>query len=371
MASNLHAAHVEDPPELPPVVLGVIEGLVSLDAGQHLWTGHHWSIVRLLGPSVGLEHLHLMLHSARGSLVSVLDVLFLELVTECHVGKHGSQLLDGLLPTLDFELCDEAVLRVVRDRQLVQQAPRQSALVDVKENVFVLQVGKEANNLIHQGLHLIFISALQAFLELEVAVKRKVLGTSRVLVQDRLQPLVSALLKDSVAVKARRDHVVHFLFQLQHLLSVGRRVVNHLLVLHYSGTPELNVGLHNRDDVWQHGGLFSEDSVHELQLFVPPVHEHSLGASATHLNQLLRGIQNKLPLHDHLEILLRRGVKVSAQSSFFVIQAALDLVQELRACVLGHPPSHLGSVVLFRCCKQEILEICLVQLATLFLLRLP
>ena len=111
--------------------------IFQMFATKLLLTWHHWRIICLLWPCICLKHADLMNYATRGTMVRISHVLLLQLIAECHVCKHRSQLLNGLLSTFHLQLCDETILSIIGDWELVQQAPWQRALVDVKENVFV------------------------------------------------------------------------------------------------------------------------------------------------------------------------------------------------------------------------------------------
>mmetsp|Transcript_3091 Transcript_3091/g.7151 ORF Transcript_3091/g.7151 Transcript_3091/m.7151 type:complete len:203 (+) Transcript_3091:240-848(+) len=88
-ALELHVAHTVEPPQLPPIVLHVVESLVCLAALEHLRARHDGHLVSLFRPGVGLEHPDLVLYTARRALVGILHVFLLELVAERHVREHG------------------------------------------------------------------------------------------------------------------------------------------------------------------------------------------------------------------------------------------------------------------------------------------
>mmetsp|Transcript_147995 Transcript_147995/g.210152 ORF Transcript_147995/g.210152 Transcript_147995/m.210152 type:complete len:226 (-) Transcript_147995:774-1451(-) len=223
---------------------------------------------------------------------------------------------------------------------------------------------EETHDLVDQGLHFVLVSALQSLFELQVAEESEILGASRVLVQHSLQTSVSALLEASVAVEAGRDHVVHLFFQLEHLFHVRGGVVDHLRVFHNPPGPPFDVRLHGGDDVRQHRRLALEDPVHQFQLVVAAIGEHGL-CSGAHLHQVLGSVENQLPLHHSLQLLLGGRVEISAEPTLLVLQSPLNLAQELRARVRSSPAGHFGAIVLCAGRQKLALEVGLVDSARL------
>ena len=89
--------------------------IFQMFATKLLLTWHHWRIICLLWPCICLKHADLMNYATRGTMVRISHVLLLQLIAECHICKHRSQLLDGLLSTFYLQLCDETILSIIGD----------------------------------------------------------------------------------------------------------------------------------------------------------------------------------------------------------------------------------------------------------------
>mmetsp|Transcript_22143 Transcript_22143/g.61947 ORF Transcript_22143/g.61947 Transcript_22143/m.61947 type:complete len:476 (-) Transcript_22143:886-2313(-) len=315
--SHLNLAHVVNPPELSPGVLRLVEGLESLNALHHFLARHDVGFVCLLGPRVRLQHAYFVTDAPGRASVRLLVVFPLELVTQRHVREHGLQLLNCLLPNLDFQLADKGFLSIGGNRQLVQQPLGQRTLVVVQEDILVLQVCEQSDHRVNEPLSLVFVATLQALLELQIGIQRQVLGTAGVLIQDVFQATISGLLKARIVLEASGNHLVELFFQLQHLFNVLRWVVDILLILDDFRTPGLDVRLHDARHVRQHGRLSSEKPIHQCQIIVLRVDKHVL-ATRIHLDQLLRCVQDELPLAHLSQRFPRGSIQIATQSPILV-----------------------------------------------------